>query len=61
MFHCSIEFVAILNHSYIKKMFTNVNKADVHNLVGFYDFSRSFNRDFLWLYLFSSSEKDETM
>ena len=28
-------------------MFTNVNKADVHNLVGFYDFSRSFNRDFI--------------
>ena len=46
MFHCSVEFVAILNHSYIKKMFTNVNKADVHNFVGFYDFSRSFNRDF---------------
>ena len=45
----------------MKKMFTNVNKADVHNLVGFYDFSRSFNGDFLWLYLFSSSEKDETM
>ena len=27
-------------------MFTNVNKADMHNLVVFYDFSRSFNRDF---------------
>ena len=61
MFHCSIEFVAILNHSHLKKMFTNVNKADVHNLVGFMTFLALLIGTFLWLYLFSSSEKDETM